>query len=73
MRYLPSSGGSWRGKAVGVLLLIAFLPLLLTVALQAVNELARAILDVLGPYIPYAVALLVLAGVYRLVLWRGRR
>ena len=56
---------SWVRKAIGLLLLIAFLPVLLAAVVQAVN-------DVLGPLIPYVVVLLILLTLYRLV-WRTRR
>lgn len=70
MRYVPAPG-SWRRKAIGGLLLIAFLPLLLVVEIRATNEAARAVIELLGPIIPYVVVVLVLVGIYRLVL--GRR
>jgi len=73
MRYLPPSYGSWRRKAFGTLLVIAFAPLLLVVFVQAVNEMARAILDVLGPFIPWAVAGVFLFGLYSLIIRRYRR
>jgi type III secretory pathway component EscS len=50
----------WRRKAVGWLLLIALVPLLLAVLVRALNELAQAVTDLLGPVIPYAIVLLVL-------------
>lgn len=62
----------WRNKAVSVLLLIALLPLLLAVIVRAVSEAAQAVVELLGPVIPYVVAFLVLAGTYRLVLGRRR-
>lgn len=73
MRYLPPSYGSWRRKAIGGLLVIAFLPLLLVIAIQAAGAAAQAVIGVLGPIIPYVVVILVLAGIYRLVLWRRYR
>jgi hypothetical protein len=72
MRHLPVPG-SWRRKAVGALAVIAFAPLLLVVFMRAVNEMARAILDVLGPLIPWAVAGVFLLGLYSLVIRRYRR
>lgn len=60
MRYLPPSYGSWRRKAIGGLLVIAFLPLLLVVAIRAINE-------VVGPLIPWAIAGTFLFGLYSLV------
>lgn len=53
------------------MLLVAFAPLLLVVATQAAVDTARIVIEAIGPVIPYAVAVLVLVGVYRLV--RGRR
>jgi hypothetical protein len=73
MKYLPSPGGSWRKKAVGGLLVIAFLPLLLVVFVRAVAEIARAVVEAIGPVIPYALVILVLAGICRLVLGRRHR
>jgi hypothetical protein len=64
--------GNWRKKAVGVFLLIAFLPLLVGVLTQAVNEMARAVVASTGWLIPYAVVVLVLAGIYKLALGRRR-
>lgn len=61
----------WRTKAVSAVLLVAFAPLLLVVATQAAVDTARIVIEAIGPVIPYAVAVLVLVGVYRLV--RGRR
>lgn len=60
MNRLPSPG-QWVRKAIGVLLLIVFLPVLLAAVVQAIN-------DVLVPLIPYIVVLLILLGIYRLVL-----
>ena len=71
MRYMPPSGGNWRRRAVATLVVIAFLPVLLMIFVRAVNEMARAVIDALGPLIPYAFVILALAGIYRLVL--GRR
>jgi hypothetical protein len=73
VRYLLPSYRSWRKKAVGGLLVIAFAPLLLVVAVRAVNEMARAILDVLGPFIPWAIAGVFLFGLYSLIIRRYRR
>jgi hypothetical protein len=72
MKY-PPVPGSWRRKAVGGLLLIAFLPLLLVVAIQAADAAARAAIELLGPIIPYVVVVLALAGIYRLVFGRRYR
>jgi hypothetical protein len=71
MKYVPAPG-SWRRKAVTTLLVIASLPLLLVVAIRAANEAARAVIELLGPIIPYVVVVLVLAGIYRVVLGRRR-
>lgn len=60
-------------KIVSVMLLIAFLPMLLTVAVRMVDAAAKAVIELLGLVIPYVVVVLVLVGVYRLVLGRGRR
>ncbi|MEU0537075.1 hypothetical protein [Amycolatopsis tolypomycina] len=53
------------------MLLVAFAPLLLAAATQAAVNTAQIVIEVIRPVIPYAVAALVLVGVYRLV--RGRR
>ena len=66
MRYLPPSYGSWRRKAVSTLLLIAFLPVLLVAAARAINE-------VVGPFIPWAIAGVFLFGLYSLAIRRYRR
>jgi hypothetical protein len=63
--------GQWRKKALGGLLLIAFAPLLLVVAIRAADTAAQVVIELLGPVIPYVVVILMLSGIYRLVL--GRR
>jgi hypothetical protein len=63
--------GQWRKRAVGGLLLIAFAPLLLVVVIRAADAAAQAVIELLGPVIPYVIVILALAGIYRLVL--GRR
>jgi hypothetical protein len=60
----------WKHKAVGTLLVIAFLPLILVVAIRAANEAARVIIELLGPLLPYAAVLIVLFIIYRLVIRR---
>lgn len=62
-----------RRKMVGGVLLIAFLPVLLVVAVRVADAAARAVIELLGLIIPYVVVVVVLVGVYRLVLGRGRR
>ena len=54
------------------MLLIVFGPVLLAVTLRVANEAARAVIELLGPFIPYVVVVLALAGIYRLVLGRRR-
>lgn len=60
-------------KIVGGVLLTFLLPVLLMVVVRVVDAAARAVVDLLGLVIPYVVVVLVLVGVYRLVLGRGRR
>lgn len=62
-----------RRKVVGGVLLIVFLPVLLVVAVRVADAAARAVIELLGLVIPYVVVVVVLVGVYRLVLGRGRR
>jgi len=64
MKPLPSPG-SWVRKAVGVVVFIAFLPVLLVAAAQVLGQ-------VLGPVTPYIIVLIILLALYRLVL-RVRR
>jgi hypothetical protein len=71
MRYVRTPQSRWLRKPVAVLVLIFMAPLLLAVAVRAVAELASVVVTAIGPVVPYAVVVLVLAVVYRLVL--GRR
>jgi hypothetical protein len=58
--------GVWRRKAITVLVVIAFAPLLLAVLINAVDTL-------LGPLIPWAIGGVVLLGLYSLVIGWYRR
>ena len=60
-------------KIVGGVLLSFLLPVVVMVAVRVVNAAAQAVIQLLGLVIPYVVVVLVLVGVYRLVLGRGRR
>jgi hypothetical protein len=60
-------------KIVGVVLLTFLLPVSLMVAVRVVDAAARAVIELLELVIPYVVVVLVLVGVYRLVLGRGKR
>jgi hypothetical protein len=63
----------WKHKAVGALLLVAFAPLLFVAFLRAVDEMAQVVVDFLGPFFPYVLVILVLAGIYRLAIKRYNR
>lgn len=71
MRYVRTPYGRWWRKPVAVLVVIALAPLLLAVAVRSVVELAEIVVTVVGPLVPYAVVIMALAVVYRLVF--GRR
>lgn len=62
-----SSPSSWRRKVTAVLVMAAVAPLAVAIS-------ARTTVALLGPVVPYAVVLLVLIGIVRLVLrgwwWR---
>lgn len=65
---MSDSGSSgWQRKATAVLVMAAVAPLVVAVS-------AHATVALLGPIVPYAIVLLVLLGIYRLVLrgwwWR---
>lgn len=64
---MTDSPSTWRRKVTAVLVLAAVTPLAVAISAQVTVAL-------LGPVIPYAIVLLVLLGVYRLVLrgwwWR---
>ena len=64
MNPLPSPG-SWLRKAIGILLLVVFLPVLLAAVVRVVN-------DMLAPVMPYIVVLVILLGLYRLIISRYR-
>lgn len=65
---MSDSGSSgWQRKVTAVLVMAAVAPLAVAIS-------ARTTVALLGPVVPYAVVLLILVGVYRLVLrgwwWR---
>jgi hypothetical protein len=64
---MSDSSSSWRRKVTAVLVMAAVAPLAVAVS-------ASATVALLGPVIPYALVLLVLLGIYRLMLrgwwWR---
>jgi len=61
----------WRRKVLTVLLLVLLAPFLLAAVVEAVETFAQLLTDALSPLIPFALALVLLCVVYRLVL--GRR
>lgn len=67
LRYVPTPYGRWWRRPVAVLVLIALAPLLAAVAIRAVIETANIVVTAVGPLVPYAVVIVVLAVVYRLV------
>lgn len=71
MRYLRVPYGRWWRKPLAVVVLIALAPLLVAVAVRAAIETANVVVAAIGPLVPYAVVIVVLALVYRLAL--GRR
>ncbi len=62
-----SGSSSWQRKVTAVLVMAAVAPLAVAIS-------ANATVALLGPIVPYAIVLLVLLGIYRLVLrgwwWR---
>jgi hypothetical protein len=71
LRNVPTPYSRWWHKPLAVLALILMAPLFLAVAVRAVAELANVVVAAVGPVMPYAVVVVVLAVIYRLVL--GRR
>jgi hypothetical protein len=62
----------WREKVVGSLVLLAFAPVLLVTGVQAISTVVGALAGVLWSLVPYAVTVLVLGSLYRLVFGRYR-
>lgn len=71
MRYVQTPQSRWLRKPLAVVALIALAPLMLAVAVRAAVETANVVVTAIGPVVPYAVVIVMLALAYRLVL--GRR